>query len=89
MTKISNFPRRSSDRKRLNAIKGRLSCEVTPRWVSFPKESIRNGDIDYLNIDIMTEAADGTDRKLCSLMLDRKMLLKILQELPAKDFVPE
>lgn len=33
------FPRRSKDRKRLDAREGKLSCEVSEIWIKFPKAS--------------------------------------------------
>lgn len=79
---IVRFPRRSEDRKRKEAAKGRLSCEVSERWIRFPSASDKFEDMEYLALDIMTLGSNEQDRKLCEIILDKQQLLKMLQELP-------
>jgi hypothetical protein len=82
---IVNFPRRSTDRKRLEAREGKLRCEVSDRWIQFRPESDRFDDIEYLTLDVMTLGTDEKDRKLCELILDKDQLLDILAKLPVND----
>jgi len=82
---IIRFPRRSNDRKRLEAQKGKLSCEVSERWIKFPSASDKFEDIEYLSIDVMTRGSNDKDRKLCEIILDKQQLLKMLAELPVND----
>lgn len=82
---IVRFPRRSEVKKRTEAAKGRLSCEVSERWIKFPSASHKFEDMEYLSLDIMTLGSNEQDRKLCEIILDKQQLLKMLQELPVND----
>lgn len=88
MTKKTTYiPGISSKRKMVDARRGKLSCEVSSRWIQFPDSSIKSEDIDYLKIDVMTIGSDEKDKKICELILDRDLLNKILNDLPRKNFV--
>ena len=82
---IIQFPRRSEDRKRRKAKKGILECEVSNRWIQFPKASDKFSDMEYLHLDIMTLDSNEKDRKLCELIIDKEQLLSMLRKLPVND----
>lgn len=82
---IVRFPKRSGDRKRLEAQEGKLSCEVSDRWIKFPSASDRFDDIEYLSLDVMTIGSNDKDKKLCEIIIDKQQLLKMLAELPVND----
>ncbi len=82
---IVRFPRRSGDRKRLEVKDGRLSCEVSERWIKFPSASDKFDDIEYLSLDVMTRGSNEKDRKVCELIIDKQQLLKMLAEWPVND----
>ncbi|MFC6672469.1 hypothetical protein [Marinobacterium aestuariivivens] len=84
--KIVRFPNRYERRKRVDASKGELRCEVSERWIKFPEASSRHFYMDYLALDVMTLGADEKERKLCEIIVDRDLLEKILRELPHKDY---
>ena len=82
---IVRFPKRSGDRKRLEAKEGKLSCEVSERWIKFPSASEKFDDIEYLSLDVMTRGSNDKDRKLCEIIIDKQQLLKMVAELPVND----
>lgn len=82
---VVRFPRRSNDRKRLEAKQGKLSCEVSERWIKFPSASDKFEDIEYLSLDVMTRGSNDKDKKLCEIILDKQQLLRMLAELPVND----
>lgn len=70
---------------RLNEKNGKLECEVSCRWLQFPKASDKFSEIEYICLDVMTLGASDKGRKLCELILDKQQLLKMLKELPVND----
>ena len=82
---IVRFPKRSGDRKRLEVKEGKLSCEVSERWIKFPSASDKFDDIEYLSLDVMTRGSNDKDRKLCEIIIDKQQLLKMLAELPVNE----
>ena len=84
--KIVNIPNRYSRKKFVDTQQGKLSCEVTPRWISFPNASINHNGINHLHLGIMTTGSDSKDRKLCEIILDRDLLQKNLNNLPCKEY---
>jgi len=83
---IVRFPRRNKDKKRLEARKGKLSCEVSERWIKFPDASDKHNEMEYLSLDVMTVGSDSKDKKLCEIILDKQQLLSMLMDLPVNDF---
>ncbi|MBA6390967.1 hypothetical protein H4J38_09295 [Colwellia sp. BRX10-3] len=83
--KIVNFPNKYERKKRVDLRNGELRCEVSERWVKFPKASDKYPNCEYLHLDIMTLGANEKDRKLCEIILDKEQLLKLLSELPVTD----
>ena len=79
--KVLKFPKRYKNTKRLDALKGKLRCEVSGRWLQFPKKADSQNDIEYMFVDVMTLGAEDNEKKLCEIVLDRKELLKILNEI--------
>lgn len=82
---IVQFPKRSEDKKRLEAKEGKLRCEVSDRWIKFPSASEKSDDVEYLLLDIMTVGSNEKDRKICEIIVDKQQLLKMLAELPVND----
>lgn len=84
--KVVRLPNNYERKKRVDASKGELRCEVSPRWIKFPEASSKHVDTDYLSLDIMTLSSNEEERKLCEIIVDRDLLEKILKELPRKDY---
>lgn len=85
-SKIVRLPNSYERKKRVDASKGELKCEVSERWIKFPEASSKHFDMDYLALDIMTLGANGNERKLCEVIVDRDLLEKMLAELPRNDY---
>lgn len=82
--KIVRLPNGYERKKRVDASKGELRCEVSERWIKFPEASSKYVDIDYLALDVMTLGANEKERKLCEIIVDRELLEKFLTELPRR-----
>ena len=65
--------------------KGRIECEVSGRWLQFPKASHKTPNMNYIVLDVMTIGESDKERKLCELIFDRQQLEKILAELPTNE----
>ena len=85
--KIVTLPNNYERKKRVDASKGELRCEVSPRWIKFPEASLKCVHTDYLSLDIMTLSSNPNEeeRKLCAIVVDRDILEKLLRELPRKN----
>lgn len=83
--KIVSLPNRYERKKRIDASKRELRCEVSERWIKFPDASTKHFDMDYLTLEVMTLGANEKERKLCEIIVDRDLLEKILRELPHND----
>jgi len=83
--RVLRFPKRFKNTKRLDARKGKLRCEVSDRWLQFPKKADSQNGIEYMFVNVMTLGAEDNEKKLCEIVLDRKELLKILNELPVNE----
>ena len=83
--KIVKFPNKHERLKRIDINSGKLRCEVSERWISFPGASWKTNNLDYLALDIMTLGANDKERKLCEIIVDREQLQKMLKELPIND----
>ncbi|MBF4343590.1 hypothetical protein EAY39_23180 [Vibrio anguillarum] len=84
--KIVRLPNRYERKKRVDASKGELRCEVSERWIKFPEASSKHFDMDYLALDVMTLGANEKEIKLCEIIVDRDLLETILRELPRKTY---
>ncbi|MDB1122230.1 hypothetical protein [Vibrio algarum] len=84
--KIVRLPNGYEHKKRVDASKGELRCEVSERWIKFPEASSKHFDMDYLALDVMTFGANEKERKLCEIIVDRDLLEKMLKELPHKNY---
>lgn len=83
--KIVSFPNKLERRKRMDSNRGKLRCEVSERWISFPEASWKTQNLDYLSLDIMTLGSNNKERKLCEIIVDREQLQKMLKDLPVKN----
>lgn len=67
-------------------MEGRADCKVSGRWLQFPQVARENpngaGTHALMTVDVMTTDAEGTERKLCELVLAREDLLTILNRMP-------
>lgn len=64
-------------------------CHVSGRWLQFSQTAQQNpngsGGFDDLTfVNVMTQNADGVNRKICELVLNRQDLLDILNRMPVK-----
>lgn len=83
--KIVNLPGKYQRKKLIDSKKGTIRCEVTERWIQFPKASDKYHYMDYLPLDVMTMGANEKERKICEIIVDRDMLQKMLKALPTND----
>ncbi len=75
--------KRKSKEDRINKI---LRCEVSERWIQLPVVTDLTGDgIDYMRLDIMTNGSNDEPRKLCELIVNRKTLINLLNDIPSVD----
>lgn len=77
---VTTFPRGAERRDRLNLRKYRVSCQVSERWLQFPKEAHKLSGGDFMVIDVMTLGADESERKICELVLTKQDLLQMLEQ---------
>lgn len=77
-----------SDRVRLaNVMEHRAECRVSNRWIHFNSIAEESPDgtggcEQLVFANLMTRKADGSEHKLCELVLDRKELLDLLNRMP-------
>ena len=83
--RIYRLPNGYIKKRRLNALSGKLACEVSNRWIQFPDVSKIQHETDYLCLDIMTLDLNERERKLCEIIVDKPTLLKILNKIPTTD----
>lgn len=63
-----------------------LRCEVSERWIQFPKATdLTGGNIDYMRLDMMTNGSNDKPRKLCEVIVNRSMLVELLNDIPSID----
>ena len=63
-----------------------LRCEVSGRWIQFPIVTDLTADnIDYMHLDIMTNGSNDKPRKLCEVIVNRSMLIELLNDIPSID----
>ncbi|WAC08066.1 MAG: hypothetical protein OS130_02405 [Thermodesulfobacteriota bacterium] len=85
MVKITRFPGCKERRRRLNLAEGRVSCQVSSRWLQFPENATALSDGTYLVVNVMTLTPEEKERKICELVLLKEDLLAILEKLPTKE----
>lgn len=76
--KIKRFPQGTERRERLNLAKNRVHCEISERWLQFPKIAHALSYDDFVRIDVMTIGSNGEDRKICELVLNMENLLRMI-----------
>jgi len=79
--KIKHFPLGVERQKRLNLRNYRVLCQVSERWLHFPKKASALSDGDYMVVDAMTMGSGDKERKLCELVLIKQDLLRMLQQI--------
>lgn len=81
---IKRFPMNTERRRRLNLRRMVVPCQVSSRWLKFPKISSRLRDGEYLQVQVMTSTLDDDlnekERTLCELVLVKEELLAILKQ---------
>ena len=84
MDNIKNFPRGAERRKRLNLRKFRVPCQVSERWLQFPKTTSALNAGDFMAVDVMTIGSNNKARKLCELILTKQDLMKMLEQVKSE-----
>jgi hypothetical protein len=85
MGNVTKFPGSTERRKRANLKDGKVTCQVTSRWLQFPeKASVVNGE-SYMFIDVMTLDTDERAKKLCVLCVTKEDLMAMLSRIPVED----
>ncbi len=82
--KIKRFPYSKDRTRRLNTRKRIIPCQVSGRWLKFPKKVHIITGGGFLSVDVMTTTENSNletkDRKLCELVLLKEDLVKMLEE---------
>lgn len=75
--KVISFPITYDERIRNQMGPGYVPCQVSGRWLQFPKNSGWVGDRgEFMFTDIMTAGQNGEPRKICSLLLKKDDILR-------------
>lgn len=61
--------------------KGYVPCEVSERWIQFPEEIT---DERYIPLEVMTNGAENSARKLCELIVSKEDLLRAINSIEIK-----
>ncbi|MHB8919409.1 MAG: hypothetical protein ACYC3N_00040 [Halothiobacillus sp.] len=83
--KIKYFPIDTARRDRLNLRKFRVPCQVSLRWLKFPKVAHNLQVVDFMQIAVMTIGADDRERKICELILTKQDLLQMIEQIETKE----
>jgi hypothetical protein len=67
--------------KRLSFRKYQVKCQVSERWIQFPKEAHGTGNGDYISLNVMTQVYEGKPHKICELVVTRQDLQKMLDNI--------
>ena len=57
-----------------------MPCQVSERWLQFPKTATALHDGDFMIVDVMTMGSDEKERKLCELVLTKQDLMRMLEQ---------
>ncbi len=77
--KVVKFPVTYSQRKRKEMGPGYVPCEVSGRWLQFPKESAGHfGAGEFISVDVMTYGSKDEPKKICNLIVTRENLLRAI-----------
>ena len=78
--KIIPFPRGEKRRRNLALSKYRVPCQVSDRWLQFPKTANAFDNGDFLRVDVMTMGENEKERKICELILTKQDLMHMIQQ---------
>lgn len=84
MDNVTQFPSRHESRKRFRRNKNQVPCQVSARWLQFPKDAWAFPNGTFISIDLMTIGSDENPRKLCELVLLKEDLVEMLNKLEVK-----
>lgn len=80
---MSRLSKKDARRLKLNDHVGIAECQVSERWLQFPRQGPRLEEGTFLTVDVMTSGEKG-DRKLCELVLIKEQLQHILARIEEK-----
>lgn len=83
MNKITKFPNSKERRDRRNLSNNIAECEISGRWLQFPRKAEIVGGKSLMFINVMTNGQDDNPRKICELVLAKEDLLAILEKINA------
>lgn len=75
---IRRLPGMQNRRRRLDISTGIVRCQVSDRWLQFPRSGPHEQRGTLLVVDVMTAGRDDEGRKLCELILTKQDLLAVL-----------
>jgi len=75
--KIIHIPISYKQRKLNQMGEGYVPCEVSSRWIQFPKEANEN----YIPIDIMTIGENEKPKKICEMIVSKENLIKAINSI--------
>jgi hypothetical protein len=83
--KITKFP--ITEYQRMRNMQGKLSvpCEVSERWLLFDPTSSKLSKGEFISLKVMTIGQDDKPKKICSLIMTKENLLKVLSKISIKE----
>jgi len=84
MNNVKRFPTSKEKRKRRDLNAGKVTCQVSGRWLQFPEHAHDVGGEGFMMVDVMTVDQNDNPRKLCELVLTKEDLEAMLLRIPTK-----
>lgn len=81
---MGQLSRRDARRLKLNAHLGKADCQVSERWLQFPRSGPKYSEGTFLMVNVMTTNETGKERKICELILIKEQLQYILDQIETK-----
>lgn len=78
---MKRLSRRDAHRLKLKPHVGKADCQVSERWLQFPRTGRKFQEGTFLVVDVMTSNETGKERKLCELILVKEQLQHILDRI--------
>jgi hypothetical protein len=79
VNKIRKLPISATQRWRNRFGKYGVPCWISQRWLQFPKKSAGHyGAGEFIDVNVMTTGPDGNTHRLCSLVVTREDLLRVI-----------
>lgn len=78
---MDRLSRRDAHRLKVETQIGRADCQVSERWLQFPRKGTKLREGTFLTVDVMTTNETRKERKICELILVKEQLQFILDQI--------